>query len=104
VVVLLTVATNIDNLLAVFGTRGILAGLLFIATGLGAGWLLGGPGGDTRRVLALGTALRNIGAALVVGSQSFDDPKVVVMVIVVTVVSLLIVVPLSRMLAARGQA
>ena len=103
VVVLLTIATNIDNVLAVFGTRGILAGLLFIAAGLGAGWLLGGPGMDTRRVLALGTAQRNIGAALVVGSQSFDDPKVVVMVIVVTIVSLLVVVPLSRLLATRGQ-
>jgi hypothetical protein len=33
--------------------------------------------------MALGTALRNIAAALVVASQSFSDPKVVVMVIVV---------------------
>ena len=100
---LLITAANINNVLAVFGTRGILAGLLFIALGFVIGWLLGGPGTDTRPVLALGTALRNIGAALVVGSQSFDDPKVVVMVIVVTVVSLLIVVPLSRLLATRGQ-
>ena len=101
-VVLLVTAANINNLLAVFGTRGILAGLLFIAVGLGIGWLLGGPGKDTRRVLAQGTALRNVGAALVVGGQSFDDPKVIVMVLVVTIVSLLIVVPLSRLLAKRG--
>ena len=64
--------------------------------------MLGGPGKDTRRVLAQGTALRNVGAALVVGGQSFDDPKVIVMVLVVTIVSLLIVVPLSRLLAKRG--
>ena len=102
VLVLLVTAANIKNVLAVFGTRGILAGLLFIAAGLGIGWLLGGPGTDTRRVLAQGTALRNVGAALVVGSQSFDDPKVIVMVIVVTIVSLLVVVPLSRLLAKRG--
>ena len=101
-VVLLVTAANIDNLVAVFGTRGILAGLLFIAVGLGIGWLLGGPGKDTRRVLAQGTALRNVGAALVVGGQSFDDPKVIVMVLVVTIVSLVIVVPLSRLLAKRG--
>ena len=101
-VVLLVTAANINNLVAVFGTRGILAGLLFIAVGLGIGWLLGGPGKDTRRVLAQGTALRNVGAALVVGGQSFDDPKVIVMVLVVTIVSLLIVVPLSRLLAKRG--
>jgi bile acid:Na+ symporter, BASS family len=97
--VLLITAGNVNNVLAVFGTRGILAGLLFIAIGFVIGWLLGGPGMDTRRVLALGTAQRNIAAALVVGSQSFSDPKVVVMVVVVAIVSLLILMPLSRMLA-----
>lgn len=100
--VLLITAANINNVLAVFGTHGILAGLLFIAVGFGLGWLLGGPGMDTRRVLALGTAQRNIAAALVVGSQSFSDPKVVVMVVVVAIVSLLVLMPLSRLLAKRG--
>jgi BASS family bile acid:Na+ symporter len=100
--VVLITAANITNVLAVFGTHGILAGLLFIAVGFGMGWLLGGPGMDTRRVLALGTAQRNIAAALVVGSQSFRDPKVVVMVVVVAIVSLLVLMPLSRLLAKRG--
>ena len=98
--VLLISAANIDKVLDVFGTRGILAGLLFIAFGFAIGWLLGGPGNDTRRVLALGTAQRNIAAALVVGSQSFSDPKVVVMVIVIAIVGL-ILMPLSRALANR---
>jgi bile acid:Na+ symporter, BASS family len=100
--VVLITAANINNVLAVFGTRGILAGLLFIAVGFGMGWLLGGPGMDTRRVLALGTAQRNIAAALVVASQSFRDPKVVVMVVVVAIVSLLVLMPLSRLLAKRS--
>jgi bile acid:Na+ symporter, BASS family len=100
--VLLITAANINNVLAVFGTHGILASLLFIAVGFGIGWWLGGPGMDTRRVLALGTAQRNIAAALVVGSQSFSDPKVVVMVVVVAIVSLLVLMPLSRLLAKRG--
>jgi BASS family bile acid:Na+ symporter len=99
--VLLITAANIDKVLEVFGTRGILAGLLFIALGFAIGWLLGGPGNDTRRVLALGTAQRNIAAALVVGSQSFSDPRVVVMVIVVAIVGLIILMPLSRALANR---
>ena len=100
--VVLITAANINNVLAVFGTRGILAGLLFIAVGFSMGWLLGGPGMDTRRVLALGTAQHNIAAALVVGSQSFRDPKVVVMVVVVAIVSLLVLMPLSRLLAKRS--
>ena len=100
--VLLITLANVNNVLAVFGTRGILGGILFIALGFGLGWLLGGPGMDTRRVLALGTAQRNIAAALVVGSQSFSDPKVVVMVVVVAIVSLLILMPLSRVLGKRA--
>ena len=33
-----------------------------IALGFGIGWMLGGPGFDTRRALALGTGQRNIAA------------------------------------------
>lgn len=100
-VVLLITTLNIDKVLQVFGTRGILAGLLLIALGCGIGWLLGGPDAGTRRVMALGTGQRNIAAALVVASQSFSDPKVVVMVIVVAIVGLIILVPISRALANR---
>jgi bile acid:Na+ symporter, BASS family len=96
--VVLITAANIDKVLQVFGTRGILAGLLFIALGFGTGWLLGGPDAQTKRVMALGTAQRNIAAALVVASQSFSDPKVVVMVIVVAIVGLIILMPISRAL------
>ena len=97
----LITAANIDKVLQVFGTRGILAGLLFIGLGLGTGWLLGGSSADTKRVMALGTGQRNIAAALVVASQSFSDPKVVVMVIVVAIIGLIILMPLSRALANR---
>lgn len=93
---------NFQKVLQVFGTRAILAGLLFIVFGFCIGWLLGGPGNGTRRVLALGTAQRNIAAALVVASQSFSDPKVVVMVTVVTIVALVTIVPAARALANIG--
>jgi BASS family bile acid:Na+ symporter len=99
--VLLVTAANINKVLQVFVTRGIIAGLLFIALGFGIGWLLGGSDGDTRRVMALGTSQRNSAAAFVVASQSFSDPKVVVMVIVVAIVGLIILMPLSRALANR---
>ena len=101
-VVVLLVVVNFNDVLSVFGTGAILAGLLFIALGYAVGWALGGPGSDTRPVLGLGTAQRNIAAGLVVGSQSFSNPRVVVMVVVVAMVSLLILLPLSRLLARNG--
>jgi len=97
--VLLLAVANIDKILHVFGTRGILAGFLLIALGFGIGWVVGGPDIDTRRALALGTGQRNIAAALVVASESFTDPSVVIMVIVVTIIGLLTLVPLCRVLA-----
>jgi BASS family bile acid:Na+ symporter len=104
VFVLLITATNLSKVVQVFGTRGILAGLLLIAFGFGIGWLLGGPRNGTKRVLALATGQRNIAAALVVASESFSDPRVVVMVIVVAIVGLIILMPLSRALATASPA
>jgi BASS family bile acid:Na+ symporter len=43
--VLLLITVNFNNVLAVFGTRGILAGLLFIAISFGTGWFFGGSDG-----------------------------------------------------------
>ena len=97
----LITAANLNKVIQVFGSRAILAGLLFIALGFGIGWLLGGPGGDTKRVMALGTAQRNIAAALVVATESFSDPKVVVMVTVIAIISFITLMPLSGALIDR---
>jgi BASS family bile acid:Na+ symporter len=98
----LLIVTNLSRMLDILGTRGILAGIVFVVFGYAIGQLLGGPGLDTRRVLALGTSQRNIAAALVVGGQNFADPLVVLMVVVVAIVGLLILMPLSRALSRRG--
>jgi BASS family bile acid:Na+ symporter len=99
--ILLMSLTNFDKVLQVFGRRGILAGLVFIALGCSIGWLFGGPGDDQRRVLALGTGQRNIAAALVVGS-SFSDPEVTIMVVVVALIGLVTLMPLARALGRRA--
>ena len=100
--IVLLLATNIQNIVDLFGTRGVLASSIFLLVSFATGWLLGGPGPDTRSVLALGSAQRNIAAALVVGGQNFEDPKVVVMVAVVAIVGLLILMPLARVVARRS--
>lgn len=99
--IILLLVTNIKNVVSLFGTRGIFASVLFLAAGAGIGWVLGGPGPGTRGVLSLGTAQRNIAAALVVSGNNFEDPNVVVMVVVVAVVGLLILMPLARVLGSR---
>ena len=104
VLVVLQTVLNFRSVVAVFGTGGILAGVVFLAAAYAIGWALGGPKSDTRVVLGLGTAQRNIAAALVVANQSFDDPNVTVMIIVVTVVAMLVLIPLSKALGRRSPA
>src|SRR5690348_309892 len=99
----LLLITNMQNVLSLYGTRGVLASILFIAAGSGIGWVLGWSQPDTRGVMALGTAQRNIAAALVVGGQNFNDPRVVVMVVVVAIVGLLLLMPFARYLGKRSQ-
>ena len=97
--IVLLLITNMQNVLSLYGTRGVLASILFIAAGTGIGWVLGGPQSDTRGVMSLGTAQRNIAAALVVGGQNFSDPNVIVMVVVVAIVGLLMLMPFAKYLA-----
>jgi BASS family bile acid:Na+ symporter len=96
---LLILVVNFNNVLQLFGTRGILAALLFIAAGFAIGWCLAGSDADTRPVMALGTSSRNFAAALVVANQSFSDPNVAVIIIVVAIAGFVILIPLSRALA-----
>ena len=100
-VVTLTTAGHFNNVLTVLGTFGIFAAAAFTAICAGLGWLLGGPAADTRGVLALGTAQRNVAAAFVVAGQNFDDPRVVVMITVVMIVAFVMLMPLARIFANR---
>jgi len=97
----LMLVTNVRNIVGLFGSRGVLASIMFLVVGLGIGWVLGGAG--TRSVMALGTAQRNIAAALVVGGQNFTDPRVVVMVVVVAIVGMLLLMPFASIIARRGK-
>jgi len=70
------------SLLSTMGSGAILATALLIAGAFLIGWLLAGKERTVRPVLGLGTAQRNISAALVVAGGNFDDPKVLVMCMV----------------------
>ena len=102
-VVVLTTAGHFGSMVSTLGSFGIVAAVIFVALCFAIGWVLGGPGTDTRGVLSLGTAQRNTAAALVVAGQNFTDAKVVVMITVVMIVSFAVLMPLARMLASRQQ-
>lgn len=51
--------------------RGYVGMLALLLTSLAAGWLLGGPGSDNRKAMALTTSLRNVAVALVIATGNF---------------------------------
>jgi predicted Na+-dependent transporter len=71
----------------------LLVAVLFTLGSLAIGYLLGGPRKETKRVLSFGTGFRNITAALVVITATFQNPgnDVLIMVLVLTLVSVIIV-------------
>ena len=93
---------NVRNILSVIGTGAIVAGIIFIVVSFVMGYLLGGPGSDTKSVLGLGTGQRNIAAALVVANQNFTDPDVLLTLIVISLVGLFILMPIGGELGKRS--
>lgn len=89
----LLVALNIQALIGVVGSGAIAAIALHIMGLFACGWVLGGVRGGGRGVLALGTAGRNFGAALVPAAGSFSDPDVTVMIIVGAIVAVVVLFP-----------
>jgi predicted Na+-dependent transporter len=106
--VLLLVAgllSNLSAMLAIIGTGGFLAALLFLAGAFVIGYFLGGKEAQTRSVLGLCTAQRNLAAALVVATANFaDDPDVTMMVLVLGLVGLAVLMVSAGELGRRSTA
>ena len=62
--------------------------LALVCGGMAIGWLLGGPDRSTRRVLALGTGMRNTMVALLVALASFPDTDIDLTVLATSAVGL----------------
>jgi bile acid:Na+ symporter, BASS family len=98
---ILLIALNVRALFGVIGSGAILALLLYIAGLFAAGWLCGGKKIETRGVIALSTAARNFGAALVPAASSFTDPKVTIMLIVSAIICLAVTFPAAHWVRSR---
>jgi predicted Na+-dependent transporter len=61
---------------AVYGSNGMLAMLCLSILTMVTGWVLGGPARADRRVLGIGTTLRNVGLAALIATTSFRGSQV----------------------------
>jgi BASS family bile acid:Na+ symporter len=91
---------NFDSMIGLVGSKGILAGIIFIVTSVVIGYILGGSESEIRSVMALGTGQRNISAALVVAGQNFGMDEVTYLM-VIAVVGLVVLMPMAGELGKR---
>jgi predicted Na+-dependent transporter len=102
-VFVLMLVLNIQSLLDTIGGGALLAALLLIGASLGIGYGLGGPQ-DVKLVSALGTAQRNVAAAMVVATGNFgDDPNVLTMILVGSLLMLMTLMPFAGEIGRRSQ-
>jgi len=91
-----------STIIATIGTGGIVAALLFLVGSLAIGMLLGGKNPAMRSVMGLGTAQRNLAAAMLVAAQNFSDqPNVLVMVMLVAILGLILLMVVGGEMGKR---
>ena len=91
-----------SDIVGLIGTGGFIALVLFFLISLVIGYFTGGSDPKMRSVMGLGTAQRNVAAAMVVGAQNFtDSPDVISTIIVGALVGLVILLPIAGELGKR---
>lgn len=105
VVMLVTILVlQFSTVIGTIGTGGLLAALLFLAGALVVGLLLGGKEASMRSVMGLGTAQRNLAAAMLVAAQNFsDDANVLVMVMLIGILGLVVLMVVGGEMGKRVQ-
>ncbi len=92
-------------IVSLIGTGGLVAIVIFLLVSLVLGYFAGGSDAATRSVMGLGTAQRNLSAAMVVGAQNFSDkPNVLITVIVAGLLGLAILMPIGAELGKHAEA
>lgn len=91
-----SIGQNLAGVLNLLGSGGILAVVLLIAAAVVGGYLLGVPARVERRLLALGTAQRNVAAAFIIAVDAFADrPAVLTLVATSGVIMMVLLFPLA---------
>lgn len=93
----------VHSIASVYGSNGMWAMLCTVLVSLGAGWLLGGPARQDRRVLSLGTALRNVGLGALVATSNFQSDQVAATVLVYFIIQFVLVTILGAYYAKTAK-
>jgi predicted Na+-dependent transporter len=93
---------NVANIIDLIGSYGFLALVIFVVGSLLIGFALGGRDLATRSVMGLGTAQRNVAAAVLVATVSFSGTMTLPYILVASVVLPLVLLPTAKRLGTSA--
>jgi BASS family bile acid:Na+ symporter len=99
VVIGATLIGYLPNMIDIFGTGAFLVGLAFVAAAFGIGYGTGRGADHLEDVGGLGTAQRNTAAGLIIATQNFDDPNVLVMLTLANTLGIVMLLLIARALS-----
>jgi BASS family bile acid:Na+ symporter len=84
------------QIIDLFGTYAILAGVIYVIAGFGIGYLLGWPERNTMLAMGFMHGARNLSVAVMVTSSVFrDQPNIMLMIATMAILMLGILIPVS---------
>ena len=96
VVIGATLIGYFPDMLDIVGTGAILVALAFVAAAFGIGTLMGAGKDHLEDVGGLGTAQRNTAAGLIIASQNFANPDVLVMLTLANTLGIVLLLAIAR--------
>src|SRR5215212_6915959 len=98
-VIAATLIGYVPDMLDIVGTGAIFVGLVFVLAAFGIGYLTGARKDHLEDVGGLGTAQRNTAAGLIIASQNFNDPNVLVMLTLANTLGIVLLLVIARALS-----
>lgn len=98
-----TLIGYLPNMIDIFGTGAILIGLGFILAAFGIGYLMGRGADHLEDVGGLGTAQRNTAAGLIIATQNFSDPNVLVMITLANTLGIVMLLGIAKVLSRDNE-
>lgn len=103
VVIGATLLGYLPNILDIAGTGAILVGIVFVLAAFAIGYFVNRGKDHLEDVGGLGTAQRNTAAGLIIATQNFTDPNVLVMLTLANAIGIVILLFIARRLSRDNE-
>jgi bile acid:Na+ symporter, BASS family len=103
ILIVLLMPQLVRGVASVYGSFGMIAMLTLTLLSMATGWLLGGPALEDRRVLGIGTTLRNVGLCALIATSSLRSSDVAAAVLTYLLVQMIVSTVFGAIFARKAK-